>query len=180
MTPFSVLRSNLLRAGCFLNVLPMTMTYRLKGCPRCFCLVYFCEEWPVEMWLLTCAPDLRWMHEPLLSSKSPVFAGPQQEIDELTRVPISWRGWTPTIYFLMPDRRCKLANMNVTSTSVSRQMTRFPRSKKCWFWRRISLHWSSQHLQTEHCPDSIHQSALRYVNHRALSSLTMDFSQSIS
>ena len=90
----------------------------------------FYEEWPVEIGLLTGAQDGRLMHEPLLSSNAPVFAGPQQAIDELTRVPTSWRGWAPTVYCLMPDRRCRISGLDITPTSVTGQTIRGPTLKE--------------------------------------------------
>ena len=86
----------------------------------------FDEAWPLDVGLLSGTPDGRLRHELLASKDGPLFTGPQEAINEETRVPVGWRGFSPTVYILMPDRRVRIASVRVTGSAISGQIERGP------------------------------------------------------
>lgn len=86
----------------------------------------FNEEWPVDTGLLNGTPDGRLRHELLASRNGPLYTGPQEAINELTRVPVGWRGFAPTVYLLMPDRRVRIRTPRVSSRGVAGVVERGP------------------------------------------------------
>jgi hypothetical protein len=84
------------------------------------------EAWPTDVGLLNGTSDGRLRHELLASWKGDIFTGPHEAITETTRVPVGYRGFSPTVFILMPDRRCRLSEPKLSSKSVSGQVVRGP------------------------------------------------------
>lgn len=84
------------------------------------------EEWPTDVGLLNGAQDGRLRHELLASWRGNLFTGPQEAINEITGIPVGWRGFAPTVFILFPDRRCRIAGLKLTSSSISGEVKRGP------------------------------------------------------
>jgi hypothetical protein len=89
----------------------------------------FNEDWPVDVGLLTSNNDGRLRHELLASSSAPLYTGPQEAINEVTGVPVGWKGYAPTVYIIMPDRRVRIRDLRVSTNAVSGQIERGPLSR---------------------------------------------------
>lgn len=86
----------------------------------------FNEDWPVDIGLLNGTNDGRLRHELLASRNGPLYTGPQEAINELTRVPVGWRAFSPTVYILMPDRRVRIRAPRVSSSGIAGTIDRGP------------------------------------------------------
>ena len=84
------------------------------------------EDWPVDVGLLTANPDGRLQHELLASSRGPLYSGPQEAINEVTHVPVGWRGYAPSVYLIMPDRRARIVAPHFSSTCITGSVERGP------------------------------------------------------
>lgn len=82
------------------------------------------EEWPTDVGILQGTQDGRLRHELLVSKDGPIFTGPQEAINETSGVHVGWRGFAPTIYLLIPDRRCRIGGLKISTKSVSCQVER--------------------------------------------------------
>jgi hypothetical protein len=76
------------------------------------------EEWPTDIGVLRGQMDGRLLHELLVTKLGPIYTGPQEAINETTRVHVGWQGFSPTVYLLIPDRRARIGRLKLSTRTV--------------------------------------------------------------
>lgn len=86
----------------------------------------FSEDWPCDVGTLTNNNGGQVFHELLVSSDGPLYPGSQYALEEVTGLPMAWNGFRRTVYIVLPDRRCRVKGLQISSTSISGTIERGP------------------------------------------------------
>jgi hypothetical protein len=89
----------------------------------------FDEAWPIDVGQLNGSQDGRLRHGLLASAGGPLYTGPQEAINETTRVPVGWSGFAPVVYLIMSDRRARIVSPRISASGISGGVERGPDSQ---------------------------------------------------